>query len=204
MIRPLLVSDPLIHPISTGRKTETRRTNGLDWVNELPDAWEFVAQEGKTFHFKRKDQPESAAINSRYGLPGDTLWVRENWYVDRGYSALMPRHIPQRPSVRRGYTADGPRPQWAGKVRPSLFMPRWLSRFTLEITAVKVERVQEITEEGAAREGFLPEYLGEFSGFNYPARTWYMNTWKNLNGPDSWDLNPWVWVVSFQLLNVKQ
>lgn len=203
MNRPLLVSDPLVRPISSGRKTETRRLNGLDWVNELPDIWEFVSQADGVFKFQQKDQRTTIHIPSRYGVPGDTLWVRENWYVGRGYNGLKPVKIPEQDYVKRGYMGDGPRPDWAGKVRPSIHMPRWLCRYNLEVKLVRVERLHNITEDAAWREGFPKEDYDEFSGFEFPARTWYMNTWINLNGQESWDANPWVWVIIFLLLKSK-
>ena len=211
--KPLLVSDPLIRPISNGRKTETRRVNGLDWVNELPDEWEFVSLENNAAKFKRVGvPPEICTLSCRYGPPGTILWVRENWYVGRGYNGVKPRDIPAGRMVKRGYMGDGPRPEWAGRVRPSMHMPRWLCRYELEVLKIGVERVQSITEDGAKREGVQPGIFrdgpntekGEFhlehnihgshlAGFKF--------TWMTLNGRQSWDLNPWVWVISFKLKN---
>lgn len=204
MDKPLLVSDPLIRPMSTGLKTETRRLNGLDWVNGDPDRWEVVQLEGPNVKFKKIGFPETCHLTCRYGAKGDTLWVRENWYVGRGYNGLKPSKIPEQPNVRRGYMGDGPRPDWAGKCRPSIHMPRWLCRYNLGIIGLRIERLHTITEEGARREGFPDQDIDEFSGFEFPALVWFQNTWVNLNGRESWDLNPWVWVISFKLLKPKK
>ena len=215
--KPLLVSDPLIRPISDGRKTETRRLIGLELVNELPDAWEFISFENNAAKFKKIDAPETCQMTCRrYGPPGTILWVRENWYVGRGYNDVKPRDIPAGRMVKRGYMGDGPRPDWAGRVRPSMHMPRWLCRYELEVLTIGVERVQSITPEAAEREGVTPGIFrdgpnterGEFQLEHLTAHpspaSWldgFKFTWITLNGRDSWALNPWIWVVSFKLKN---
>jgi hypothetical protein len=88
------------------------------------------------------------------------------------------------------------------KWTPSLFMPRWASRITLEITEVRVERLQEIGEADAKAEGagskLVPDYIPPDKCGNY--RFYYERIWESIHGPGSWDLNPWVFVVSFRLL----
>ena len=78
-----------------------------------------------------------------------------------------------------------------GKCRPSIFMPRWASRLTLEITGVRVERLKDISNEDCFAEG-LPADTTKGN------RTWYGDLWEEINGKGSWDANPWVWVVSFK------
>lgn len=198
--KPLLVSGPLIQPVRTGSKTETRRLNGLDWLNELPDSWEFVGMNGKTASFQKYEGKLSVHVNCPYGEHGATIWVRENWCVGRGYNEIKAGEIPKADHVKRWYMADGIRPEWAGRIRPSIHMPKWVCRLFLEVVSVKVERLHAITEEAAKREGVIPDSLIMVNAF---PQTWYREafrlTWIKLNGQESWDLNPWVWVVSFKL-----
>ena len=91
------------------------------------------------------------------------------------------------------------------KWRPSIFMPRWVSRITLEITDVRVERLQDISEADAIAEGveYLPDvggwrcYMNERGGYTY-AVTSYRSLWESINGPGSWAANPWVWVIGYR------
>jgi hypothetical protein len=81
---------------------------------------------------------------------------------------------------------------------PAIHMPRWASRITLEVIAVRVERLQDISEEDAQAEGaeLHTEYMPMKVGFNY--RQAYGGLWESINGSGSWDTNPWVWVVEFK------
>lgn len=83
------------------------------------------------------------------------------------------------------------------RIRPSIFMPRWASRITLEVTNVRVERLQSITVSEAMAEGYegsIPDHID-------PSITWYSELWESINGPGSWAANPWVWVIEFKRLN---
>lgn len=150
-----------------------------------------------------------------YGKPGDTLWVRETW-------APLHEHTADGscgPSCC-AYAADPPVcPPVRTKWRPSIYMPRWASRLTLEVTGVRVERLQDISEEDAVAEGIESVNTGrnigwlDYSGdaeagtpYVTPAgteRAWhspissYRTLWERINGAGSWDANPWVWVVEF-------
>ncbi len=91
-----------------------------------------------------------------------------------------------------------------GKWRPSIHMPRWASRITLEITAVRVERLQAISEADAIAEGVEQYKSGYFKAYNCKegfcttAFVSFMSLWSQINSPGSWDANPWVWVVEFR------
>lgn len=156
-----------------------------------------------------------------YGQPGDRLWVREAWglFNDLGFCDTTLAGLTSPPKgwnlsfradhidPRRG---DGPhQPYW----RPSIHMPRWASRITLEITRVRVEKLQAISKADAIAEG-IERIGGEFSC--HPWRNYllkpnahptehcssplgsYMTLWEKINGVGSWDVNPWVWIVEFQ------
>ena len=136
-----------------------------------------------------------------YGMPGSHLWVREAWHPSN--------HVPY--GTKADYLADTPDATGEGffKWKPSIFMPRWASRITLEITGVRVERLQEISEADAKAEGIEHKRLDNFPGVkacHCPATGWtgrtayqtFANLWGHINGPDSWAANPWVWVIEFK------
>ena len=113
-----------------------------------------------------------------YGHPGDFLWVRETFYNSRMDNS-MPTH----------YRADNQDEDFQLIWNPSIFMPRWASRILLEITAVRVERLQKISEDDARAEGVSPETVGPFS-----------ELWDSINRKPgrTWADNPFVWVIEFK------
>lgn len=138
-----------------------------------------------------------AAAFSPYGQPGDRLWVRETHYRWTGCGD-PPSHF-----VRDRCYADDPELQLyergaAVVTVPSIHMPRWASRITLEVTAVRVERVQDIRIGGMLAEGILPDerYLGGANRLSHP----FVDLWDSLYAKRgySWEANPWVWVVEFK------
>lgn len=141
-----------------------------------------------------------------YGRPGDRLWVREAWAADAQLDSIAPRDLSQGEPIF--YPADGAVRQAGcaminrGRLRPSIHMPRWVSRILLEVTAVRVERLQDITEAQAIAEGILRDGEG-WRG--YEGGPWFASPiaafrslWEHINGAGSWDANPWVWVVEFK------
>lgn len=138
-----------------------------------------------------------------YGDEGDRLWVKENWAVHKHYDTMSPRFV----EIAMGgdtlgcvsYEANV-HEDWAGRNRPSIHMPRWASRITLEITHVRVERVQEISTEDIIKEG-LSTRLREHDAVVDLSDKWKM-LWDSINEPRGygWDKNPWVWAVDFKKL----
>lgn len=189
--RPILFSAPMVQAILAGTKTQTRRI-----VKPQPDAWcggtlcvQFTPDDQR---LGRLGKP----ILCPYGVPGDRLWVRETWAVSHVIDHLKPREIQKGAGIVY-YTATE---NTGGMMqRPSIFMPRWASRITLEITDVRVERLQEISEEDALAEGAKPYLLPV-----HPAREslryveGFAQLWEQINGPGSWDANPWVWAINFR------
>lgn len=129
--------------------------------------------------------------------PGQRLWVREAWRSGRLTDRFAPREMTPHPVW---YEADGPAPDACnGKLRPGMFMPRWASRITLEITGVRVERLQDISVADAMAEGVV-ETNANLRGLE-PCMEWryaYEDLWNQINGPGAWAANPWVWVVEFR------
>lgn len=144
---PILFKGPLVRSILAGHKTKTRRL-ACDGRGEL------VSFDGQVAMFQDSipDDPAAKLVRNRYGAAGDTLWVRENF-------ALVPSCVAD-DEARAIYQADG-EPAVATKWKPSIHMPRWASRISLEVTDVRVERLQDITEEDALAEGFEPSYFQE-------------------------------------------
>ena len=174
--RPILFSGPMVRAILDGRKTQTRRI-----VKPQPNVVHAIygdASIDTNLTFRRGD----GRIRCPYGIPGDRLWVREA----KRQAFYRASTTTGGDENRQEYIRLGHAYQW----RPSIHMPRWASHITLEIESVRVERLQEITEEDARAEGWHP---GDGQG---PIE-WYEDLWQSINGPGSWDANPWVWVIQF-------
>jgi hypothetical protein len=191
--RPILFSAPMIRALQAGTKTQTRR------VVRVQD---FSMQRGRPMQYDDK-RSEWRPLPCPHGQPGDQLWVRER-FAPRDGITLINR---QRSEIF--YWADDEAKYWSdGPWKPSIHMPRWASRITLEITGVRVERLQDISDEDAQAEG-TPCYVcgGSLVGlseadchcFHRKANASdYRCLWESINGAGSWDANPWVWVVEFK------
>jgi hypothetical protein len=200
--RPILFSGPMVRALLSGAKTQTRRVVRLpddaftDVVRDFdPDArsyfWRFSAS--------MDGACQTHDVECPYGKPGDRLFVKETFAADvpgcefqDGWS-YRADHIDPR--------GDGPANpmRW----RPSIHMPRRASRITLEITGVRVERVQEIGEEDAIAEGVGPGYVPNAMGSTTCVghRPMFARLWDQINGKRpgcSWNDNPWVWAISFR------
>jgi hypothetical protein len=216
---PIIFSGEMVRAILDGSKTETRRIvqkarfpDG-SWADVIYPAAEsgWIAWQGAV-----KPGPHLAEFTKQqyrigwpcpYGIPGDRLWVRETWMAEelpvfgedgiryRADGTFLPiennREASDRWSAARG---DQPMETW----RPSIHMPRWASRITLEIVNVRVERVQEISAADMDAEGmrWYAETYGNPYGSVYD--TWrYL--WDSLHAKRGypWSDNPWVWVIEF-------
>jgi hypothetical protein len=193
--RPILMSAPMVRAILAGTKTQTRRVVKLQppaVVQSIyrpfpaePNNWQGYGF-GSIHWYGR----------CPYGVAGDRLWVRETWAVPHRYDHLGPSNIPTKGvPVHYAATEDRGGLRW----RPSIHMCRFASRITLEITDVRVERLQEISEADAIAEGCVGGH-GASKGYAYNAtpHEHYRALWESINGPGSWDLNPWVWAISFR------
>lgn len=139
-----------------------------------------------------------------YGAPGDRLWVKETWRVWEGgsFSAFGE---PLDPDIQLGPAREGMPVEYRattgddGPWRSSIYMPRWASRITLEITDIRAERVQDITNANIRAEG-MPVSGDGFMSPETP-RIWFRDLWDSINGKKpgrSWRDNPWVWVIEFR------
>lgn len=197
---PILFSAPMVLALLAGTKTQTRRTcnhpglKDLSYIVNCGDGW-------------WGDEEGDFQARCPYGQPGDRLWVRETWQAVSGNDRA--RHIMTHPRPDRGwleYAATPRDDEPAYKWRPSIHMPRWASRITLEVTGVRVERLQGISEADAIAEGVeqfpdgkFPNYLSP-SGYAGNSVSSYRTLWESINGPGTWNANPWVWLVEFKKL----
>ena len=191
--KPILFSGEMVRAILDGRKTQTRRIAKPRFDDRIPcEHWK-----GDGDIMFRHCSHGSEGMPCPYGVAGDRLWVKETF---------CPSFSNDDESVN-GYcyraTHNGPDPlRW----KPSILMPREASRNMLEITGIRVQRVQEITEEDAKAEGVepLPHVEGLYAGWKGDAfkgklnyRDGFRFIWEKINGQKAWDENPWVWVIEF-------
>lgn len=204
--RPILFSGPMVRALLDGTKTQTRRVvkprghASLFAVNEDGSAvWSdsYIMDTGN-IEWRMRDNP--------YGQVGDRLWVRETWSAPFVWEALNTPPSEIDPSEPIWHWADGdPMDGDWMRPKPSIHMPRWASRLTLEITDIRVERLQDISEADAMAEGAEPCANGvwfdrqpAYAGSD--AKGAYYALWEAINGKGSWDVNPWVWVIGFEVV----
>jgi len=197
--RPITFSGEMVVAILAGKKTQTRRV-----VKLQPDpGWRIFEHDGE---FIVRDEGGNVAFDHEARCPYsgvDRLWVRERWSTPSFWDSHPPRDLPPH-EIPIVYHADGAgaTPHFkTGKTRPSIFMPRWASRITLEVKRVLVERVQDITEEDARAEGVEPMIPGQLTAAGIPPHAYaFRCLWMRLNDKrgHGWAANPWVWVVEFE------
>lgn len=213
--RPILFSAPMVRALLSGAKTQTRRVvkpqptkliAGLSCipVHIHPDDWAWsLGAPGCSVVSCKPNGPDGWALeNSPYGQPGERLWVKETirktGEFPDGYATSE-------------YVADGAPTvadawPWQRRTLVSIHCPRGLSRINLEIVSVRVERLQSISEVDAIAEGldFVPDgaaahgIKGLATSWSNDPRKSYRALWESINGPGSWEANPWVWVVEFK------
>lgn len=196
---PILFTTANAVAILGDRKTQTRRMMKpqpptLPVVNTLGEWWARVNESSEYI----------LPYRCPYGQPGDRLWVREAWRGSLAYDLAKPSDIPPGSPVVYQANGTGSLPHFnAGKLRPSIFMPRWASRITLEVMDVRVERLQDISEEDAHQEGIDNVLCAEAVGksplkMGMATQCGFAYLWEKINGAGSWAANSWVWVISFK------
>lgn len=219
--KPILFSTPMVQALLAGRKTQTRRV--IKPQPEINKNEYFLWKTNKFFYGSLDGTPNLNMIEKcPYGKVGDLLYVRET-IVHGGYEGAPIAYAAD------GKRAPFIWPShWKRHCRPSIHMHRWASRLTLEITDIRVERLKDISEEDAGAEGVeffktgdsygddityhFKDYLckgihadndGEPIVYNntFPddAISSFKSLWSSINGKDSWEANPWVWVVEFKV-----
>lgn len=242
--RPILFSAPMILALLGNRKTQTRRIVKPQPVCSTHEFWQKHPDFVPSFNEEdwslycgvcgggqRLTRTNVTGIRNPYGVNGDRLWVKETFAPWRNTSIEYPLEWESlvtsddrggltlkqwveeygHQNVNVAYRADGENEE--GWMSP-LFMPRWASRLTLEITEVRVQRLQDISDDDCVAEGMrihenpscevgvgrfmYTAFPGEHSLWDLNAKTAYRNLWESINGKDSWDANPWLWCISFR------
>ena len=191
--RPILFTPENAQKCHDGSKTQTRRTNGLQYVNEYPDDFELIAQHDGLYHFTREGTGVGGAVRCPYGTVGDRLWVREGLErhgsicrYRRDRKVIAPHHVWE----------------WQRDTLSPIHMPKWACRTWLAITEIRVKRLQDISEEDAKAEGCEGHRASD--GYDIDpfhdvdAREEYKLLWESIKGAGSWDANPWVWCLTFK------
>lgn len=207
--RGMIFNGEMVRAILDGWKTQTRRIVKLDHERGMKNPV-VRGSNGSACYVGC----HMAALLCPFGQPGDRIWVRETFQGPLVTEELFEeyRANPEKFETQQycEYAADGgPRPEYCDLDdnlrhgwRPSIHMPRWASRILLEITSVRVERLQDISQADAIAEGAPPSHPSidavsreyEFPDFS---RSWFGQTWWQIYGEESWNNNPWVWVIEF-------
>lgn len=212
--RGIIFSGEMVRAILDGRKTQTRRI-----VKPQPDK-EFEGEPywnigGFRLRIDADGWPQrSNPLHSPFGYEDDRLWVRETWAIagnEDGHPETEDRKLCPEKEAYRFYRADCSLSEYGmwklpngtlydGPWRSPIHMPRWASRITLEITGVRVERLNEISDSDCEAEGVRPSLDGNAKDWRPDETGWqrtYRQLWERISGAGSWDLNPWVWVIEF-------
>nr|ELR5038797.1 hypothetical protein [Providencia stuartii] len=190
----IIFNTEMVRAILDGRKTQTRRIV----KHQRHPSQEIKLCDDGFFHWSMigAEKPLSP-INYEYGRVGDRLWVRETFQVGLCTKSSFAYKATHKPSdLDEGWDE-------VIKWRPSTQMPRWASRITLEITDVRVERLQDISKQDAVSEGAPPghhsiDVISKRFGFPDFSRSWFAQIWMDIYGEDNWAANPWVWVIEFK------
>jgi hypothetical protein len=189
----------MVRAIIEGRKTQTRRivkypstgafvcVQGY-WTSQTADEWwPLVSLDGES---ASDNDGNETPMRCPYGKPGDRLWVRETFsYLEKKSRA---------PVAYRANTPEGERVRVDAPWVPSIHMPRWASRITLEIADVRVQRLRDIGEADAKAEGADPVEEEVISNPAIRYRSAFHSLWSSIHGLESWSINPWVWAVTFK------
>lgn len=204
---PILFSTMMVQANLEDRKGMTRRSMKNQFTLEDDEYWKlYVDAKGALHaiaHWKSNDLPvfPAKSLKCPYGKPGDMLWVRESWQWIEGFggSGIYVFKTDNNTNVER----------W----RPSIHMPKEAARIWLEVTNVRIERLQDISEEDAIAEGVKKRPGSDSStrfdyrhypyehSYNVDAKVSFRTLWQSINGDDSWVANPWVWVISYKILS---
>jgi hypothetical protein len=214
---PILFSTDMVNAILDKRKVMTRRLKGLEEVNKNPESWiarqtyEWQSKHDKSVYAIMFDGERTIILKCPYGNIGDLLYVRETW-VNLGYNNCDFDEYQENYVV---FKASENGREWEENMegwrwKPGIHLPKKDSRIWLEITGIKVERLQDIPEADAMEEGVERIAMPECSGFwNYiknsvgfsSATGSFQSLWEKINGPESWAANPWVWAITFKVIS---
>ena len=207
--RPIIFSAPMVRALLGGRKTQTRRVLKHPLKIDIGLAPSVQTDNPVWIQFDHPKGGPLTCVRWPYAI-GDRLWVREGW------QHWPPNNIlaePKRPRIYRATDAEPPAseiPDWAWRGdhkfrwHSPIHMPRWASRLTLTVTDVRVQRLQDISEEDAMAEGIHRNTSSWFpipgvDGSGTTARAAFAGLWNSIHGPDAWNTNPWVTAITFDV-----
>lgn len=192
--RQIIFSGAMVRALLAGIKTQTRRVVKFrrgDQIEERDDGalWPWMYDE---------ENDSDSWLRCPYGRAGDRLWVRETWAYH-----VQAQAAPRDEDSPLVYAADGQQAhqmRLCDRWRSPIHMPRWASRITLEVAGVRVERLQDISTADALAEGVSvhKDHHNKPRTSIYSPVQAYRDLYESINGADSWDFNPWVWVVEFK------
>ena len=214
--RPIIFSAPMVRALLDGRKTQTRRI-----IRPAPPAGAILqghvvgsSDKSRIGKVMWMNGAVSHVARLPYGKIGDLLWVRESLKIFNTIHRETGEY-----GLAAYYAAGGGDMQtwvWNGRTDasgiPSIHMPRSASRLTLKITDIRVERLQDISEEDAIAEGVEKAFFQGFKIYHkwalpnesYPsAKDSFQSLWESIHGKESWQENPWVWVISFEVIHAN-
>ncbi|HCT3928055.1 TPA: hypothetical protein OTT35_001198 [Citrobacter koseri] len=206
--RGMIFNAEMVRAILDGRKTQTRRIMENQPAGDGPDTPALIRNVDGGFQWYGH-YGESSIFNCPFGAVGDRLWVRETFRLfDSSVECSCEDHCSC--SCYHGkplYRANGDDTEcrWT----PSIHMPRWASRITLEITSVRVERLNDISQEDALAEGMeLTGWEPTYSDPDSGGEVWtpydnFAELWQSIYGVGSWLSNPWVWVIEFKRIEER-
>lgn len=231
--RPILFSTDMVQALLDDRKTMTRRTKGLEKINENPNDWQLCWVGNTTINkkyeafgtmFQHKITNKVLFIEFPYGYNGDVLWVRESFNIVSCTAFSEGLHVgitginitELTNCIFKADHINNKKLRW----KPSIHMPKIGCRLFLEITNIRCERLQDISYEDAINEGIqrvynisnkqLPESVKAYKDYrdntNYFERQDYsfLSLWEKINGKESENANPWVWVIEFKRIEKPQ
>lgn len=235
--RPIIFNSEMVRAVLEGRKTQTRRIMKVQPESNQLGLLRITASTNRTdtgkYHWAESNATgnhvRSKLFACPYGAVGDRLWVRETWSEDFAnyypndrvwYAADDDRRLDiEVVKGVRGIFSPESNVHVPFRWHPSIYMPRWASCITLEITGVRVERLQDISESDAVAEGIeplplepdMPQFYHEYfpigikNGLrcNMSAAGSFSGLWEAIYGKESWQANPWVWVIEFKRVEVE-
>jgi len=213
----MLYSTPMVQGILEDRKNQTRRTKGLELINKTPDEFNFIGigsnpfkkkDKSDYYFFKREEENGDTFTNLvpvTYKI-GDIIWVRENLKQcgELGLEYSADGEIIDEDIIPVDYGPYGGK--YTFRTIPSIHMPKWACRIFLKVVSIKVQRLRDIFHSDARSEGIdFTEGINGNLYYNYLTLDYgcnelysFMTLWQSINGVESWEFNPWVWVIEFE------
>lgn len=215
-MKPINFNSEMIRALIAGRKWQTRRVmkpQPPSWIRDF--GYNCFTPKGSIsgFGVYENEGPAQKFFKCPYGQPRDRLWVRETWVgayddsdnlIQATFRDLTSNRLGGETGEEYFMAPNAPKgsENWCLRWRKKsvIHMPQWASRFTLEITNVRVERVQDISEEDAIAEGSQEPSLVPIIGGCLSERDAFAKLWNHIYGPGAWERNDWVWVYEFKKL----